>query len=828
MKPKLRKIGSIFTATLVACALFLTGTFAWQSISQEALNEKAGASNPGGRLHDDFDGTNKDVYVENFTDEETGVPIFARVRLQEYMEIGADAGKKKGEASRKVTVIGKTDANINDTKTWHVHKEEYVASESTQGKTDPDTILHDYWTLEWGGSTTYMPTFNKNKDSLKPDRNGTLEGLDGKYGKENGDTDAPYSDYVDYTKPEHAQKKDTAIYDADDNNADEGDGAADGTNITKVEETHIAKATETGTVIRMAQWKAEGAKPGKYWVYDTDGWAYWAEPIMPQTATGLFLTGIKPDLQPDEDWYYAINVVGQFATSGDWGDKEKRTGFYEDNLSDDGLLVLNTAANRLPTIAHIQPKNGFKQYAKVGQSLQLDVNLDIKNGTGSLTESHVIWTSNPETSALSGNTFKPDSSMVGKTYTLTATSNIDSTKTTNIEVYVYPSDATDVVKGVLDGKMYIDFGDNTFKEIKEGEELGNFICGGIDQKIGTNDDRKDVVVLPHPDANYGTKFLGPNVGGTYWAMGPDEKLGTDDDIKVAGSPWPNNITNRLADMIAVTTSGDVKKGKVGKKVQMNAKVTLKGEPIANQDVTWSVSGGTGTTSINQKGVLSIDANEKVGATLTVYAESKEMKGLKSNFTLEVVPLDYDDIADVVPGSTTTVTIDGIEWYVLVQDGGKALLWSKDSVGTTRAFGTTPSWKDSSLRTYLNGTGSSSFLTGKTVLSAHVAETTITTRTKAGTEGWDSTIDKVFLLSEADLFGTHSGGTATSEARDYTYGNGVIVPNVEMRKFKTGSYCWLRSPYSSTTVSCVNSDGSRNNLTSTSTYGVRPALWVNLS
>ena len=828
MKPKLRKIGSIVTATLVACALFLTGTFAWQSISQEALNEKAGSSNPGGRLHDDFDGTNKDVYVENFTDTDTGVPIFARVRLQEYMEVGADAGKKKGEASRKVTVIGNPDAKINDMKTWHVHKEEYVASESTQGKTDPDTILHDYWTLEWGGSTTYMPTFNKNKDSLKPDRNGTLEGLDGKYGKENGDTDAPYSDYKKWADQE--QKKDTAIYDADDNNVDEGDGAAENTNITKIEETHIAKATETGTVIRMAEWKAQGSKPGKYWVYDTDGWAYWAEPIMPQTATGLFLTGIKPDRQPDEDWYYAINVVGQFATSGDWGEKEKTTGFYKDGLSDDGLLVLNTAANRLPTIAHIQPKNGFKQYAKVGQSLQLDVNLDIKNGTGSLTESHVIWTSNPETSALSGNTFKPDSSMIGKTYTLTATSNIDSTKTTTVEVYVYPADATGVVKGKLDGKMYIDFGDNTFKEIKDREELGGFICGGIDKEIGTNDDRKDVVVLEHPDANYGTKFLGPNVGGTYWAMGPDEKLGTDDDIKVAGSPWPNNITNRLADVITVTTSGDVTKGKVGKKVQMNAKVTLKGQPIANQDVTWTVSGGTGTTSINQKGVLSIDANEKVGTTLTVYAESKEMKGLKSNFKLEVAPLDYDDIADVVPGSTTTVTIDGIEWYVLVQDGGKALLWAKDSVGG-KGFNNSgsTSWKESKIRAYLNGTGLSDFLVDKTVLKERVVETTVTTRTKAGTEEWDSTTDKVFLLSEADLFGTHSGGTKTNEARDYTYGNAIIVPDVTMRSFKTGSYCWLRSASSLANVSSVSSSGSRSaDNPTTTTVGVRPALWVNLS
>ena len=43
-------------------------------------------ANPGGRLHDDFSGPGgtKDIYVENFGSQ----PIYARVRLDEYMEIG--------------------------------------------------------------------------------------------------------------------------------------------------------------------------------------------------------------------------------------------------------------------------------------------------------------------------------------------------------------------------------------------------------------------------------------------------------------------------------------------------------------------------------------------------------------------------------------------------------------------------------------------------------------------------------------------------------------------------------------------------------------------
>ena len=84
-KTQKRKVTSAVTAVVAAAVILLTGTFAWQSISQTALNETTVTYvNPGGRLHDDFNGSNKDVYVENFSSYDTGgVPIFARVRLDE-------------------------------------------------------------------------------------------------------------------------------------------------------------------------------------------------------------------------------------------------------------------------------------------------------------------------------------------------------------------------------------------------------------------------------------------------------------------------------------------------------------------------------------------------------------------------------------------------------------------------------------------------------------------------------------------------------------------------------------------------------------------------
>ena len=330
-KMKKHKLISAITAVSVSAAILLTGTFAWQSISQQALNETMNAVNPGARLHDDFDGRNKDVYVENFTDpDDGGVPVYARVRLDEYMEIGPGAGEQDGNTAESLVVGGE----LNDVTTWKTH---------IPGNTIEDGALddpfHEYWSWRTGGSTIYMPTFNKNKDSLKADVNGTYEG-------NTPDDTIHYDDYVEYTLGQRLTGN--AVYDNDDNDDDEGEGAIDPDNITTVEETHTAANTLTGTTITMQQWLDMGAPVGPFWVYDTDGWAYWAQPIQPGTATGLLLDGITLQKEPDEDWYYGINVVGQFATVGDWGSEAGNDGFFGDNAgeapSDNAIFLLNQAA----------------------------------------------------------------------------------------------------------------------------------------------------------------------------------------------------------------------------------------------------------------------------------------------------------------------------------------------------------------------------------------------------------------------------------------------------------------------------------------------------
>lgn len=347
---KNKKLISSVIAVALAAGILLGGTFAWQSISQQALNEVYGFVNPGGRLHDDFNEVtnpavdttrqfDKNVYVENFTSlVEDGVQVFARVRLDEYMEVGPNAGTDESTATSLIP-----GAKLGEKNTW------------TTYKFNEDSLFRDYWTWDFEGSTTYMPTFNKNKDSLEADVNGTF--------------DAAFADYEKYEVGDTSGML-KAVYDADtapDGTAEVDELARDNINVNDVingtttltdyytknyvnlkEEPHTAKATLDGYVISMQQWIDGGSQPGDYWVYDIDGWAYWAAPIDPDSATGLLLDGItRTETVINDDWYYGINVVAQFITADDLGRPapgETGTGFYADK---DGSVPPSTNALKL-------------------------------------------------------------------------------------------------------------------------------------------------------------------------------------------------------------------------------------------------------------------------------------------------------------------------------------------------------------------------------------------------------------------------------------------------------------------------------------------------
>ncbi len=674
------------TALTLLTSTALGGTLAWQSISQTAENENQGVANPGARLHDYFDGKNKDVFVENFTKPEDGTPVFVRVKLKEYLEIGQGAGDPNA-AGRKVQVIGTVNGaapSISDKKTWITHKPGSLVGD--------DTAIHNYINWTEGGSTVYMPTFNMDKDSLAADINGTFAGPDNDKKPPNADR---YQDYVQYTAAQDQAKPPKVVYEK---TADEQlSGGA-----TNPGQTHTAKETGTATVITMDEWKGMGSKPGNYWVYDADGWAYWAKPLAAGETTGCIINGYEFGVQPDDEWYYSIDVTMQAATAGDWGSKDQNDGFYKDGFTDDARDMMDNIAGIKPNATHITNNGGKIIYTTANEANKFDAKVIVQNPSGAAHETYVIYEFTGENAAeanqcLVGDTFTPTDKMIGKAYTLKATSNLKPELFTENKVVVLPKGANhDVVIGELDGKQYVDFGDNTYKEIKpDGSLADNFQCAGRDKVIGNGDDRRDVVVVdPSTEAykKHGDKFLGPDGSGYYWAKGEDGLLGTEDDYAIKPGPggWPNDILDKIVDELKLikptpeTSTGIGKvKIKVGMANRFEAQVLQGGDPVPDQRVHWEIleTDGLqpGTKMDANTGVLTVDPKEKIGKIIYVKGSSHLAPDQHIVVEATVSHLDYTDLPNVDVGSDAFVNIDGAYWYVVAQRGNQKLIFMKDAL-----------------------------------------------------------------------------------------------------------------------------------------------------
>ncbi len=362
METRSTKVMATVMTAVVSAALLVGITFA-SEVSSDAVNAASVLSNPGGRLHDDFNGRNKDIYVENFSQED----IFARIRLEEFFEIIVNHGTAQEKSypiiGSKTLKDGAVKDPENNPAGQDLYDYQYVLHQfNTADNKAEDAGICDghgisYWTWTLGGQTTYMPTFNRNTDSTAADQNGAyMYGTGGISSRENGQ----YRHYVDYSNPANATLSGFEIYDSDANDVDEL--AADGVSMVDVFHedanisryvasgyisvvskdsnghplTHTAKKTLPARVMSMGDWQTMVDAAGGYdqtlhgncWVYDTDGWVYWSAPIAGDTATGLLIDGIKLNRCMDDSWYYAINVIAQFITADDPG-KLDGTGFYD-------------------------------------------------------------------------------------------------------------------------------------------------------------------------------------------------------------------------------------------------------------------------------------------------------------------------------------------------------------------------------------------------------------------------------------------------------------------------------------------------------------------
>ncbi|MDR1540333.1 MAG: hypothetical protein LBU32_20510 [Clostridiales bacterium] len=494
---------STILALSTCLVIILTGTFAWRGIT-DAVNEfgSPDSKNPGGSLHDDFEEPNKDVYIENWGD----IPIFVRIKLDEYMEIGEGSGKYAippetvNPDNHAVSIL--PGALLNVYETWFTHAPE------NGDVTICGQPFHDYFSWVMGGQKYYLPA--------QP---------------------APGSVEPPLTVQNPAEVKAT----------DPG-----------------AKLTLKAGVITMDEWKnafnkrinTNNENDLNYWVYDTDGWAYWVGALAPGKATGLLLDAVNTLIIPDESHYYAIHVIAQMASKnlsghgeefGNWkdfGDPDKG-GWTADGEDLMELIVNGIDGGNGGGSSGIVPDGNGKVigddiYVRQGDTVVLTADDSITGGTAdntdwtnSVTPPSVFTDNHDNTATLEVGISVP----VGTSYDISASAKDDPSKSDSKRAVVIPSDAKGVVVGG-DGELYIDYGDNTFRKFTmPGGSLGQLICGMEDLTPGTADDRHDVVI-----GSDGVKYLGPDgSNGDRYRRDPiqerdgfegDNLLGTGDDIYV--------------------------------------------------------------------------------------------------------------------------------------------------------------------------------------------------------------------------------------------------------------------------------------------------------
>ena len=212
----------------------------------------------------------------------------------------------------------------------------------------------------------------------------------------------------------------------------------------------------------------------------------------------------------------------------------------------------------------------------------------------------------------------------------------------------------------------------------------------------------------------------------------------------------------------------------------------------------------------QKSGFAVGAAEEYVATAAGL-----LSGIRSG---EIVNVDDKEEKEEEYKEYSTVTVGGIEWYVIATEGNQSLLLSKD-VLEKKAFNdeeTAVTWETCTLRAYLNGEFYDSL---SDTAKAKIVEVTNTTKASSyGISGGNDTQDKVFILS-------------VEEAEKY-----VVNSNAAIGYDADGNAAWwsLRNLGEAVDVQTdVKVDGTidyhgPSNGVANADAGVRPAIWVDNS
>lgn len=106
-------------------------------------------------------------------------------------------------------------------------------------------------------------------------------------------------------------------------------------------------------IMTMDAWVTAGKNTGDFWVVDTDGWAYWANPLQPGEHTTDIMESIKLDRMPGKHFEYYIHIDMQ-ATTVDQLDELKGATAGSEALIDE----LRKTSLTLPEIIAGTPAGG--------------------------------------------------------------------------------------------------------------------------------------------------------------------------------------------------------------------------------------------------------------------------------------------------------------------------------------------------------------------------------------------------------------------------------------------------------------------------------------
>lgn len=688
---------AVAVSVILTAAIVLSGTYAWVSLNELARNDALGEPGPaGGRLHDDFEvmeegdwkaniTANKDIYVENFESTAEGRPIFVRVKLYEYMEIGPGATELP-----KLDVDSDGDGILDDNPAYlaraatplivgALRDDVTTWTPRLPGSNINSDMFRHRWEWDMGGGKDYMPTFNKDNHSQETDIKG--DAIDP--AEHAGET-------VNATRPgePYEYPADAGLHDFFTDNPSYSatekywDDDADAHAVTVSDEIHNAMPTINGSVITMAEWKAApyNAQKGNYWVVDVDGWCYWANELMPENATALLLNSLTLRGEPDDEWYYGIFVRSQMATAADWTSDAVGGGFYdpiEEAPSADAESLLNIATGRLPAVLGVYFNQPIAAVA-VNGTITLSTEVLTENTSDPAWEA-VTWSITPSAGAYFNNgVFSPTAIQADKWYTVRATSAKDTAKYAEIKVYV-PKATQGVLTGE-DGSIYayhIDLNDNTFQKINADGSLGSLVCPVEEGKPGASSDRSVSTI-------YDGHYLDTGDGKHYYGAGTDGKLGTGDDVLMYDDGTAMVLSD---DTVTLTITSDKTSVAQGLSRTLTAAAIVEGDDVDVSGVTWTLIGsgygaGTAVTGSPSGSVkLTVDADES-STSVTIRATYPGEDSVTKDYTVSVrKSLDNTALMG------TYIDDNGVEWLVLSRKDGYGMVTTKYAYGPVAYTGT---------------------------------------------------------------------------------------------------------------------------------------------